>query len=424
MISFFFLSIFIGLSFFFFSIVHLFASLAILSFFIPFFLSTAFLIIFFFFAFHFLFTSFFLSSWPFSYFSIVILQLFLSPSLSFNCAFLFSYFHFNFTIPFNLHFYFSPFFQFLSFSQTQWKLILTDIHISFFFPLLLSHRLYLLFISLFAGFETARTLAFHGATVILACRNLESAAAASEKILAERSTAEVEIMALDLASLKSVRYFADTYKCRKWPLHILILNAGVFGLPYTATEDNVEITFQVNHLSHFYLSLLLKDVMVSSNPCRIVVVSSESHRFSDLSSENISEEKLSLPSSQYKDMSAYNTSKLCNILFATELNQRLLPLGVTVNALHPGNMMSSNLARNWWVYRLLFAVVRPFTKTMQQGAATSLYCAAVPELQGIGGMYFNNCCRCEPSSAAQNGKLATALWEISTKMLSDRSFVW
>lgn len=274
------------------------------------------------------------------------------------------------------------------------------------------------------GFETARTLAFHGATVILACRNLESAAAASEKILAERSTAEVEIMALDLASLKSVRYFADTYKCRKWPLHILILNAGVFGLPYTATEDNVEITFQVNHLSHFYLSLLLKDVMVSSNPCRIVVVSSESHRFSDLSSENISEEKLSLPSSQYKDMSAYNTSKLCNILFATELNQRLLPLGVTVNALHPGNMMSSNLARNWWVYRLLFAVVRPFTKTMQQGAATSLYCAAVPELQGIGGMYFNNCCRCEPSSAAQNGKLATALWEISTKMLSDRSFVW
>lgn len=274
------------------------------------------------------------------------------------------------------------------------------------------------------GFETARTLAFHGATVILACRNLESAAAASEKILAERSTAEVEIMALDLASLKSVRYFADTYKCRKWPIHILILNAGVFGLPYTATEDKVEMTFQVNHLSHFYLSLLLKDVMVSSNPCRIVVVSSESHRFSDLSSENISEEKLSLPSSQYKDMSAYNTSKLCNILFATELNQRLLPLGVTVNALHPGNMMSSNLARNWWVYRLLFAVVRPFTKTMQQGAATSLYCAAVPELQGIGGMYFNNCCRCEPSSAAENGKLATTLWEVSTKMLSDRSFVW
>ncbi|CAI9734942.1 WW domain-containing oxidoreductase-like [Octopus vulgaris] len=272
------------------------------------------------------------------------------------------------------------------------------------------------------GFETARSLALHGAFVILACRNVESANEACQKILDERPIAKVEVMPLDLASLKSVRYFSETYKCRKWPLHILILNAGVFGLPHVLTEDNIETVFQVNHLAHFYLTMLLKDVLISSKPARVVVVSSESHRFASLTTENMTEDELSPPQSHYSHMKAYNNSKLCNVLFSNELNRRLLPLGVATNALHPGNMMSSQLARNWWFYKLLFTFVRPFTKSMQQGCATTLYCAAVPELQGIGGMYFNNCCRCQPSEKSGDVKLIKKLWEISVKMLNDRSF--
>ena len=87
-------------------------------------------------------------------------------------------------------------------------------------------------------------------------------------------------------------------------------------------------------------------------------------RFTDLSVDNISESKLSPSACKYSDLKAYNLSKLCNVLFSNELNNRLGTRGVTSNALHPGNMMSSNLSRNWWIYRLLFMLVRPFTKSM------------------------------------------------------------
>ncbi|XP_071088414.1 WW domain-containing oxidoreductase-like [Haliotis cracherodii] len=271
------------------------------------------------------------------------------------------------------------------------------------------------------GYETARSLALHGATVVLACRNMEAANTCRSQILAERSEAKVEVMHIDLASLASVRQFAQQYIQHGWPLHILILNAAVFGLPYTRTEDDLEMTFQVNHLANFYLLQLLEETLVQSRPARVVVVSSESHRFTDLDVNNLSESKLSPPSTHYQDLKAYNLSKLCNVLFSNELNARLSVRGVTCNSLHPGNMMSSSLARHWWFYRLLFTLVRPFTKSMQQGASTTVYCGVSLDLEGLGGMYFNNCCRCMPSPASCDDKLGRALWEISVKLLASRT---
>ncbi|XP_069112759.1 WW domain-containing oxidoreductase-like [Argopecten irradians] len=270
------------------------------------------------------------------------------------------------------------------------------------------------------GFETARTLALHGAMVVLACRNTAAAKECQAAILKERPLATVEVMALDLASLNSVRAFAEEYKLKKWPLHLLILNAGVFGLPYTATEDGLESTFQVNHLAHFYLTKLLRDVLISSQPSRVIVLSSESHRATDLSVQNICVEKLSPGQAKYSDLWAYNLSKLCNVLFAAHLNTLLAPQGVVCNSVHPGNLMSSSLMRNWWLYKLLAFVARPFTKSMQQGAATTIYCAVSPDLGDCGGLYFNNCCRCEPSKSAQDSQLAQKLWDISEQILASK----
>ncbi|XP_062609573.1 WW domain-containing oxidoreductase-like, partial [Saccostrea cucullata] len=247
------------------------------------------------------------------------------------------------------------------------------------------------------GYETARTLAYFGATVILACRNLEAANKCKKTILEERPSAKLEVMHLDLASLKSVRMFAEEYRSKKWPLHLLILNAAVFGLPFTKTEDDIEMTFQVNHLAQFYLTKLLWEVLASSSPSRIVIVSSESHRSSDLSLDNISEGKLSPTPNQYQDLQAYNNSKLCNILFSLHLNKLLSDKGVTSNSVHPGNVMYTRISRNWWFYKLIFFVARPFTKSLQQGAATTVFCTTSAQLEGVGGLYFNNCCRCEPS---------------------------
>ncbi|XP_077747052.1 WW domain-containing oxidoreductase isoform X6 [Canis aureus] len=209
------------------------------------------------------------------------------------------------------------------------------------------------------GFETAKSFALHGAHVILACRNMTRANEAVSQILGEWHKAKVEAMTLDLALLRSVQHFAQAFKA--------------------------------------------KNVFTDIND----------------SSGKLDFSRLSPSKSDYWAMLAYNRSKLCNILFSNELHRRLSPRGVTSNAVHPGNMMYSSIHRNWWVYTLLFTLARPFTKSMQQGAATTVYCAAAPELEGLGGMYFNNCCRCMPSAEAQSEETARALWALSERLIQE-----
>ncbi|KAH9499101.1 hypothetical protein Btru_006692 [Bulinus truncatus] len=211
------------------------------------------------------------------------------------------------------------------------------------------------------SFETARSLALYGAMVVMACRNLQAAHEARAKILQEQASAKVEVMHLDLASLKSVKMLADQYEEKGWPLHILVLNAGVFGIGFSLTGDNLETTFQVNHLSHFYLTKLLVNTLMKSAPARVVVVSSESHR-----------------------------------VFRIQCNQ----------AWERGRAKPVNCTRT--------------IEAQQQGAATTVYCAVAEELNSVGGLYFNNCCRCQPSKQADSKTLAVALWSLSEQILNKK----
>lgn len=268
------------------------------------------------------------------------------------------------------------------------------------------------------GYETARSLAKHGCNVILACRNLQLAEDAIEKIVMEKAETrdKLEAILLDLASLHSVLNFALAVKTKYKRVDMLILNAGVFGLNFSKTVDNYETTFQVNHLSHFYLTLLLRPVLTAGS--RVVVVSSESHRFANLDKNSIAELGLSPETSKnYWHMTAYNNSKLCNVLFARQLAKNWQNDGISVFSLHPGNMVYSSLSRNWWLYRAVFAIVRPFTKSLQQAASTTVFCATAIELIGVTGVYFNNCCRCEESKAGQDDEMAKLLWDVSVRMV-------
>lgn len=270
------------------------------------------------------------------------------------------------------------------------------------------------------GFETARSLALHGCTVIFACRDPSRAEEAIAKITSERSNTKCEFIQLDLQSLKSVRSFAINFQQRFRKLDMLILNAGVFAVPFALTFDGYETAFQVNHLSHFYLTLLLKPQLAEAKPSRVVVLSSESHRFSFLNINSLTELNLSpKTSSGYFGQMVYNNTKLCNVLFAKELSERWIKDGIQVFSVHPGNMIYTDLPRYWWVYRLLFAVVRPFTKSLQQGASTSVYCATAHELADCTGLYFNNCCRCTPSKPSQDPEMAKQLWNISVDMVKN-----
>ncbi|XP_050579287.1 WW domain-containing oxidoreductase isoform X1 [Bombus affinis] len=265
------------------------------------------------------------------------------------------------------------------------------------------------------GFETARSLALHGCKVILACRDLEKGAEAVRRIQSEKEGVMCETLHLDLSSLCSVNKAADEFQQKYRTLNILILNAGVFAIPYELTQDGFETTFQVNHLSQFYFTLLLKGPLQNCHNSRVVIVTSESHRFANLKKvEDFHRLTLSPPPYKYWFMESYNNSKLCNILFAQELAKRW-PF-VNVFCCHPGNMVSSSLCRYSWIFRLTFALARPFAKSLQQAASTSVYCASAPELEGITGCYFSNCYRCDPSKTALNPQLAERLWFVSEKM--------
>ncbi|GAB0094053.1 WW domain-containing oxidoreductase [Sergentomyia squamirostris] len=269
------------------------------------------------------------------------------------------------------------------------------------------------------GYETAKSLAFHGCTVIMANRNEKATEEAIEKIGRERAHAArlLHFRPLDLCTLASCEQFSKMIKAEFKHIDYLILNAGVMGMPHTLTDDGLEITFQVNHLSHFHLTHLLNDLL--DHTSRVVVLSSESHRFSNLKLEGLSEQSLSVSEAKYGSMMAYNNSKLCNVLFARELGKRWQNRGISVFACHPGNLVSTSLSRHWWLFRFFFALVRPFTKSLQQAASTTIYCAVAPELTGLTGVYLNNCFFCEPSQLSQNEEMSVKLWELSENMIKN-----
>lgn len=182
------------------------------------------------------------------------------------------------------------------------------------------------------GYETAKNLAEKGATVVLACRNLEKAQAAQNEIMQTAKNARLEIMELDLASLASVRKFAEAFKAKYATLDLLINNAGVMTPPFTKTTEGFEVQFGANHLGHFALTGLLLDCLLATPKARIVNVSSGMHHTGTIDFANLNAEK------GYNPSGAYAQSKLANLLFTLELNRRLASIGADViaTAAHPG----------------------------------------------------------------------------------------
>ena len=166
------------------------------------------------------------------------------------------------------------------------------------------------------GKEVAKELARRNARVIMACRDIQRGERAAEDIQKEVSHAQVVVRKLDLASFSSIRDFAKDVNLAEDKINILINNAGVFGPPFSLTEDGYETTFAVNHLGHFLLTNLLLEKLAASAPARIIVVSSKLYERAKMNFMNLN-------SGEYKGIAAYAQSKLANMLFAFELNKRL-----------------------------------------------------------------------------------------------------
>lgn len=183
------------------------------------------------------------------------------------------------------------------------------------------------------GYESAREFARKGAQTIMACRNAEKGNAALVRITKEIPKDNVELMHLDLASLKSIHRFADEFKSKYSRLDILLNNAGIMMVPHGKTEDAFEEQFGVNHLGHFALTGLLIDPIIKTPASRVVNVSSTAHRFGKMDWNNLMYEN-----NGYGRMRAYGRSKLSNLLFTYELQRRFERTGVNCIsvAAHPG----------------------------------------------------------------------------------------
>jgi NAD(P)-dependent dehydrogenase (short-subunit alcohol dehydrogenase family) len=240
------------------------------------------------------------------------------------------------------------------------------------------------------GLETTRALSKAGASVVVGTRNPDRAAPALEDI--ER----VEVERLDLMDPASVDAFAARYTATGRPLHILVNNAGLMGGELVRDARGYESQFATNHLGHFQLSNALLPALRAANGARVVELSSWGHHLSDIRWDDPHFE-----TGSYDGMVAYGQAKTANVLFAVELDRRWSGDGIRGYSLHPGGIVSTNLAP--WLtvddrraMGLLDEAGQPIIdperdlKTPEQGAATTVFAATSPLLADIGGVYLQN----------------------------------
>ncbi|MGA7776808.1 MAG: SDR family NAD(P)-dependent oxidoreductase [Paraburkholderia sp.] len=289
------------------------------------------------------------------------------------------------------------------------------------------------------GVETARALAARGANVIGAARDLEKAQHAIAD--ARRDTAaaggSIELVALDLASLASVRACADKLQEEGKSLDVIIANAGVMATPFGKTADGFETQFGTNHLGHFVLVNRLASLIASGG--RVVALASSGHRFANVDLGDPGFER-----TPYDPFVAYGRSKTANILFAVAFDQRHQARGVRATAVHPGGI-HTELGRHMDDSQMTALLERinsqlasegkgPFQfKTIPQGAATSVWAALVAPVEDVGGRYCENCHVSEvvaddvvitPVSEGVRGYAldaanAAALWRKSEEMVAE-----
>ena len=279
------------------------------------------------------------------------------------------------------------------------------------------------------GLETARALALAGADVTLAVRDRVRGGEAAGALRVGSGRRNVHVSVLDLADLASIQRFAADWG--DTPLHMLINNAAIMACPLTRTPQGWEAQFATNHLGHFALTAALLPALRKGAPSRVVALSSSGHKICGVEFDDIHFERR-----DYNKWKAYGQAKSANALMSLGLHLRHGSDGITTNAVHPGGIMTGlqkilpieeMRALGW-----LKADDTPLDlfKTPEQGAATSVWAATAPELQGHGGLYLEDCQQGVPAEASNrvsgysphimDKEAAQRLWAISLSMLGSQ----
>ena len=260
------------------------------------------------------------------------------------------------------------------------------------------------------GKETLRVLTKRGAHVIAAARTVEKAQAACDEVGGETTA-----VACELSDPASVQACAERVIALGRPLDAIICNAGIMALPTLNQKLGYELQFFTNHIGHFILVTSLLDTLAEKG--RVVMVSSDAHNGAPkegIQFDNLSGER------EYGAWANYGQSKLANLLFASHLAKRLEGTGKTANSLHPG-VIHTNLARSMNpIARGALAIGAPLVlKSVGEGAATQVYLAVHPSVEGVAGKYFSDCNVGKSSSHGRDEEMAAKLWEVSEKIAAE-----
>ena len=254
------------------------------------------------------------------------------------------------------------------------------------------------------GKQTAIALARQGVKVIFTYRNEEKAIETQKFITAETGT-KSEMYYCDFSSLNSIRSFAEKFKAEHQRLDVLINNAGIWEPKRILSVDGIEMNFATNHLAPFLLTNLLLDVLIKSNPARIINVASGAHKNVEINFDDLEMKQ------NFGGFKAYSQSKLGNVLFTKSLARKLADKNVMVYSLHPG-VVSTNIFNN--MGKFAASLMKLFLISAEKGAQTTIYLATVNEINSPSGSYFSRKKVVSSSRISNSKEIADRLWEISS----------
>lgn len=262
------------------------------------------------------------------------------------------------------------------------------------------------------GLVAAHELAKMGARLFLVSRNAEKCALVTEQIKKVSGNPNIEFAAADLSTRAGVQDAAHEFKKRHTHLDVLLNNAGAMFMSRQVSKDGIEMTFALNHLNYFLLTISLLDVLKASGPARIVNVSSDAHRNATINFDDLQMEK------NYNGLTAYQQSKLANILFTYELARKLEGTKVTANALHPGLVNTGFNKNNGVLIKFAMGLLLPFSRKPAEGAQTSIYLASSPDVEEMTGQYFDDKKAIPSAPLSYNRAAAERLWQISLELIA------
>lgn len=260
------------------------------------------------------------------------------------------------------------------------------------------------------GYVTAREYASHGANLLVINRNEEKTLDLCEEIQRDFGV-ECDFMLADFANISEVKKVGEELANSDLNIDVFIHNAGVYLTEKAISDDGFEMVFQVDHLGSFILNYILKDKLKAQQKCRIILVNSEGHRFAIL---GLKLDDLNWEKRRYSGLKSYGSAKTAQLLTMIKFNDYFQNSGVTINAMHPGNVKTNMGEVSTGLFQRIF--IEPSYRPIEISAKSLYYLGVSKDIEGVSGKFFNLTYEEEPAPPALDREVAEKLWDLSIKL--------